>query len=372
VRGTVRSLASEKTAALKECFQPYLPRLELLEADLKREDGWTAACEGATYMLHVACPTDTASFSADPFNKRLKPDAEIQEVIDMVCSSTRMVFEVAKAAGVKRVVLTSSAIAMIQPGIAPVWFPMSGKPGEYDPAVYAKVANEDIWMDEDTWTDETLVAGYPRAKTLSEREAWKAVEGDTMELAVINPIITIGPQLHKLLWNNAFTPVDLAMHAEICPAMPWSDFSMVDVRDVAKAHVKAMLLPQAAGQRFLLCTEGMTSWDVLPIIAETFKPMGYNVIEPKKRMSKCFAGLLGCWDPFMHRIYLNWNSPIKARNTKWKRDLVPHPIDGRTSCLDTAFSAVKTGRYARKPGFHSDRPEYQGSAGFISLKASLA
>jgi nucleoside-diphosphate-sugar epimerase len=57
VRGTVRDLKNEKKIKpLKDLAGEDVGRLELVEADLLKEDTWDNAVKGCRYVMHVASP----------------------------------------------------------------------------------------------------------------------------------------------------------------------------------------------------------------------------------------------------------------------------------------------------------------------------
>jgi len=371
VRGTVRSLTSDKTKAVREMFQEYAKQLELVEADLKRTEGWDVACKGCTYVLHLACPVEVTTFAKDAMNRYLKDPPEVKKAIDTVISGTQAVLEAAKKNGVKRVVMTSSIAAHIPSGWCESSMPIPNVPGTYDPEAHLQTISEA------TWTNEKIVDGYLLAKVVSERVAWEAMEGSSTEFVTISPCYTFGPQLHQLIVCDSTTMIDIAMcqppnSDKALPAMPSMTLPLTDVRDVAKAHVKAMLLPAAAGNRYVVATANMDSQEILEICTELFKPMGYSTL--RMNLPKCVVGLMGCCDVLMWRIHRNWGKYPKIDNTKVKRDLVPELIDLRTSIVDTVLASVITGRYQRKPGFKTDKPEYQAkeTVSRIVLKASLS
>lgn len=369
VRGTVRSLTSAKTKAVREIFSAYADKLELVEADLKRSEGWDEACKGCTFVVHTACPVEMETFAKDPMNRVLKEPAEVDAAIKVVVDGTLFVINAAKNAGVKRVVMTSSIAAMIPSGFCEAMFPFRNVPGVYDPQAYLTT------IDESTWSNEKLVDGYLRAKTVSERVAWQAVEGSSTQLVCINPAVVTGPQLHARICCDSSAMVDIAMkqppdNPKSLPAMPSMVVPTIDVRDVAKAHVIALFAAEAAGNRYLLVNRLIDSLEYEEICAELFKPMGYQTLGLK--MPKCVVGLLSPCDPLMARIYNNWGKYPKVDNAKLLRELVPDLIDLKTSIEDTVLASVAVGRYERKPGFKTSKPEYQGTAQHISLKASLA
>merc|ERR1712129_612870 len=97
--------------------------------------------------------------------------------------------------------------------------------------------------------------------------------------------------------------------------------------------------------------------------------MGYNCLTTE--MPKCVIQCMSCCDPLMARILEVWGVHPAVDNSKLRRDLLPEMIDMKTSMQDTVYSNVAIGRYERKPGFKTDKPEYQGSSSVLKLTAKL-
>ena len=95
------------------------------------------------------------------------------------------------------------------------------------------------------------VSAYVKSKTLAERAAWDfmSAEGRALELAVVNPVAILGPVLGPDFASSILL-VRRMLDGEV-PALPRVTFGIVDVRDVAELHLRAMVHPAAAGQRFL-------------------------------------------------------------------------------------------------------------------------
>ena len=245
VRGTLRSASRE--AEVRETVARQVDageRLSFTTADLTDDAGWADAVANCTYVLHVASPFPAA------------PPKDENELIVPAREGALRVLRAAANAGVKRVVLTSSIAAVAH-----------GNDG---------LGNHTF--DEDDWSnvDGTLGA-YEKSKTLAERAAWDFIASDDakgMELAVINPGAVLGPVLNENLGTSAELVRRLLLRQ--LPACPRIGFSMVDVRDVASAHIAAMSVPEAAGKRFC-CTESH-AWirDIALILDKHFADRGYN------------------------------------------------------------------------------------------------
>lgn len=217
-RVTVRAPGQEAEvrATLRQAGVDPEDRLEFAVADLAADHGWADAMDGVSHVLHHASPF--------PFT----PPEREEDVILPARDGTLRVLSAARGAGVPRVVMTSSYAAV---GYTP-------KPGNR----YA----EDDWTDPDT---EGLPA-YHRSKVLAERAAWDYARTHTdIELAVVNPTGIFGPQLGAR--PNASVGLVEAMLTGRMPVVPIMYFGVVDVRDVVDLHLRAMLHPDAAGERFI-------------------------------------------------------------------------------------------------------------------------
>ncbi|MEV4581279.1 NAD-dependent epimerase/dehydratase family protein [Nonomuraea jabiensis] len=246
VRATVRSTAQE--AGLRAAVRrgdADDAGLEIVAADLMADDGWAAAVAGCEEVHHVASPI--------PVTQPENPD----ELIVPAREGTLRVLRAARDAGARRVVLTSSFAAV---GYTP-------KPGaEF---------TEDDWTDPDT----PGLAPYPRSKAIAERAAWALMErdgGDT-ELVVVNPTAILGPTLTTDLRSS--TQLIKAMLDGTMSLAPRQRFGVVDVRDVADLHLRAMAEPKAAGRRFLAVADGpaLSFLEVARILRRRLGPAGARV-----------------------------------------------------------------------------------------------
>lgn len=222
VRATVRTTAREpelRAAVRRDGADDS--GLEIVAADLMRDDGWAAATAGCEEVHHVASPI--------PAVQPDDPDALIRPARE----GTLRVLRAARDAGVRRTVLTSSFAAV---GYTP-------KPG-------AEFTEAD-------WTDPDApgLAPYPRSKAIAERAAWDWMrrDGGAMELVVVNPTGIFGPSLTPELRSS--TQLIKAMLDGTMDLAPRQRFGVVDVRDVADLHLRAMAAPEAAGKRFLAVSD---------------------------------------------------------------------------------------------------------------------
>lgn len=226
VRGTVRSLsrADEVKATLAaELGQGALDRLELVEADLLEDKGWTEATQGVATLMHIA----TAIRADEPKDQSL--------VIRPALEGTQRVFRFADAAGIKRIIMTSS--------IATVGYGHGQTSGRrvYDETYFTNLDNM-RW----TWA-------YCIGKTKAEQFAWAFAKDHGIGLTTVHPGAIIGPAL------DPDASISLQMVSGLLngstPAMPSNGFSIIDVRDVAALHLAALDNPELIGQRYLATAE---------------------------------------------------------------------------------------------------------------------
>ncbi len=216
VRTTVRDRSREPDirAGIAEVADAG-DRLAVVEADLLDDAGWSAAVEGCRYVLHPASPLGGGSE---------------ESLIATARDGALRVLRAAVDAGVDRVVLTSAANA--------------ASPTSYrEPGV----------TDEELWTDPEApgLDAYRRSKTLAERAAWQFVDDAQARptLSTVLPGAVLGP----ILGADNLGSVEVVgrlLRGEM-PRVPRIGLEVVDVRDVADAHIRAMTTPEAGGQRFL-------------------------------------------------------------------------------------------------------------------------
>lgn len=249
VRGTARS--PERAAKVKDTLRPHLSddadakiaKFEIVQADLSFDDGWGDAVAGCAYVLHVASPIP-----------RTPPKHEDDLIIPARDGALR-VLKAAAAAGVKRVVLTSSVAAVLY-----------GRDR-------SRTFDESDWSDVDAKT----IGAYEKSKTIAERAAWDFMGNldSELELAVINPGLVLGPVLDDD-WGTSGEVVKKLFDRDF-PACPDLNWAMVDVRDVASAHLAAMTTPEARGQRFICAAANHSIRDIALVLDEKFSDNGFKI-----------------------------------------------------------------------------------------------
>ena len=240
VRGTVRSL--EKGNRLRQALSDYAGKpisIELVMADLNSDHGWADAVKGVSFVQHVA----------SPFPAGQPKSAE--ELIGPAKDGALRVLKASRDAGVKRVVLTSS-VAAVDTG----W-------NEFPPAGY----DETHWAKLD---DPERASFYAQSKALAERAAWDfiASDGQGLELSVINPVGILGPAISENV-STSFATVIRPLSGKM-PGYPRIHQAIVDVRDVAAAHIEAMTRPEAAGERFIVSDEALWLSEIGAVLAKAY------------------------------------------------------------------------------------------------------
>ena len=304
VIGSLRDIskAHEVETAIKMHVE-IKDNLEFCQLDLLIDNGWDKAINGCDFVLHVASPY--VSYQPKDENELIKPAVE----------GTSRVLKFAKKFGVKRVVITSSVVAML---------------GD---------ANASIDINSKSWTNINAknVSAYVKSKTMAEKLAWDFVTNQhtnkPLELVVINPGPVFGPTLTGNL-NGASMSMYKDLISGKMPMLPQSSINMSDVRDVAEIHVKALENKQAVGKRFIVTTEMPYSFQEM---AKILKDEGYSKVSTKVapnfflRFMANFSNDIKGMLPFIGFIYKADVS--ETINTfDWK------PIDLKKTVLDTANS----------------------------------
>jgi dihydroflavonol-4-reductase len=316
VRTTVRSLAREADvrAMLKEGGAEPGEALEFVEADLLADAGWPEAVDGCRFVLHVASPFP----SSQPRNQF--------ELIVPARQGALRVLRAARDAGVERVVLTSS-FAAIGYGHKPTERPFT----------------------EEDWTElDDSASPYVKSKTLAERAAWDFVarEGGELELAVVNPVGVVGPVLGPDL-SSSIRLVKGALDGSM-PGAPRLSFNVVDVRDVADLHLRAMTDPAAKGERFLAVAGGPV-WikDVCDLLRAHLGVAAARV--PTREVPDLAVRALALVNAEARDILPDLGKVRRASNEKARRVLGWEPRSNEEGILATAQSLVRLG-FVQKVG----------------------
>lgn len=308
VRGTARSAA--RSTALNMILSDYTEKtieVPLVAADLGRDTGWEEAMEGVEAVLHVASPI--------PAN--LPRNAE--ELIIPARDGALRVLKAARSAGIKRVVMTSSMAA-----VAYGW-------GENRPVLLT----EEDWSNPDNLKDNTA---YTRSKTIAERAAWDYVngEGEGLELTTINPSLVLGPVMGGDF--SASLEIITQLLSGKLPAVPRMGFQVVDVRDVAEAHILALEKDVAIGQRYLVADDFFWMSDVADILREAFPDFPSRI--PSGELPNWLVHLLSLINTPLRQILVDLGKRRMVSSDKAKTELGWTPIPARDSIIASTESLI--------------------------------
>jgi len=309
VRTTVRSLTREAAvrAMLTDAGAAPNAPLSFRAADLERDEGWQEAVSGCDYVIHVASPMPAAA-----------PKAE-DELIRPARGGVLRVLRAARDAGVKRVVLTSSC-----------------------GAIYYGHPPQEGSFDETSWTNtDGEMSAYVRSKAIAERAAWDfmSAEGKSLELSVINPAGIFGP----ILGADFSSSIDLVTRLlKGMPGCPRLYFGVVDVRDVADLHNRAMTHPAARGERFI-ATSGdiMSMLAIAAVLRERLGDAAKRV--PTRELPSWLVRLVARFDRDLKTLVPLLDSTRRATSAKAQRMLGWRPRSPEDAIVATAESLIKFG-----------------------------
>lgn len=294
VRLTSRN--KEKTAQqmwIQKLLEKHQATVDFYAGDLEKEGSFDEALQGADFLIH----------SASPFKIQGIKDAK-KELIDPAVKGTQNVLNaVEKSNTIKRVILTSSIAAI------------------YGDAADNKLLDKETF-DESVWNTSSSVKHQPYSysKTLAEQEAWEINKGKQWELITINPGFIIGPSLVPRTDSTSIRFMLDMLNGKFKIGVPDLYFSVVDVRDVAKAHVRALETENVKGRH--VCTnKTMSALNMAEVLKQ----------EVGKRYGKLPSKNLPTWVAYVFTPILagfSWNYlnknlgiPFYFDNSKIKKSL---------------------------------------------------
>ena len=315
VRGTARS--ADRTVEVVAILSPHLSEdarsrlgmLDVVAADLTSDDGWSRAVEGCRYIMHVASPLPRGVVKDE--NQLIVPARD----------GALRVLRAAHDAGVERVVLTSSLSAIVYVNDR------------------SRVFTEDDWSN----LDGQRIGAYDKSKTIAERAAWAylaTVKGiSTMELVTINPGLVLGPLLSSD-WGTSGEMVKRILSHQV-PAIPNINFATVDVRDVASAHLSAMVSPEAAGQRFICAEADHSMMEIAQILKARYSSQGFKI--PTRRFPSIAIRVMAVFDKTVRLALNDLDSSQNVDSTKIRTVLKWQPRDLLEMTTAMADSMIEYG-----------------------------
>lgn len=306
VRGTIRSLA--RADAVRSALGVTADQLDLVAADLTSDDGWDTAVAGCRFVQHIASPLPVGV-----------PKDENELIVPARDGALR-VLRAAKAAGVERVVMTSSTAAIC----------------------YGMTRNRQTFTEAD-WSDLTNADSYAyvKSKTIAERAArdYMAGDGAGMEFVTINPGMVLGPVMGGDYSGSLVVLTKLLDGA--LPGTPRFGFPIVDVRDIAAAHLTAMTGEGLDGERFLCAGKFLWMRDIADILKSRLGDRAKHV--PSRNIPDWLVRLLGRFDAEVRMVLpeLGRERICDAAHAKDRLGWVPRPPE--ESIVDAARSLVAHG-----------------------------
>jgi dihydroflavonol-4-reductase len=247
VHTTLRQRVNE--AALRQQLGVGDDRLRVFEADLRADAGWGEAMRGCSHAAHVASPLP------------LGVPKHADELIVPARDGALRALAAARSAGVGRFVMTSSVAAIS----------------------YGRGRGEHRFTEAD-WTDlaQPGLSAYIQSKTVAERAArdWVSAQGSPFEFCSICPSVVLGPAPSRD-YSASLAVVQMLLDGQL-PACPDIGFGIVDVRDVADLHVRALTAPGLAGERFIASGRFMKLHEIAAVLRAELGAAARRV--PTRRM----------------------------------------------------------------------------------------
>lgn len=312
VIGSVRRSGGERE--VRDALRPHLSdpedaeaRLRFAMLDLDRDEGWDSALAGADALVHTASPF--------PMTQPKDP----QELIRPAVDGARRALAAARAANIGRVVMTSSTVAVIQ---SPLPRGMSA-------------------FDETCWTDPDApgMTAYARSKTLAERAAWDFVdqEAPDMALTTINPGLVLGAPLDRR-HGTSVGVIQRILRARD-PMLPRMGFPVVDVRDVATMHTRALERPETAGQRYLAADRFQWFVDLGQVLKAAYPDR--KIVT--RQAPDIIVRMLALFDPAIRSIIPDLGIERPVSNARARDEMDMHFVPAEQSIRDTAAYLLREG-----------------------------
>jgi dihydroflavonol-4-reductase len=309
VKTTLRSLKrqDEVIASLKAGGVEPDGRVEFAVADLMADTGWAEAAAGCDYAFHGASPT--------PAGDQIAEDDWVRPAVE----GNLRLLRAARDAGMKRVVLTS-AFGAVGAG--------------HEKSIGRPFVETD-------WSNlEGPIAPYQKSKTLAERASWDFIarEGNGLELASVNPTMVLGPALGD--FSHSIRTIKQMLDGQ--PGCPKINTCIVDVRDVADLHLRAMIDPRAAGERFL-ATSGDSLWmvEIARLLKDRLGPVAAKV--STRELPSLLVRTIALTNPVMKGIVPLLGVRLDATGDKARRVLGWNPRSPEEAILASAESLVRLG-----------------------------
>jgi len=310
VRATIRSLSRE--AELRKTLAKLLPEnpaLTFVAADLNSDAGWQEAAAGCVYVQHLASPLPTSNPKND------------DELVKPARDGALRVLRAARDAGAKRVVMTASVACIAY-----------GSGGRETPFTEADWTNEKDLSD---------TSPYERSKTIAERavRAWMTTDGGALELVTVHPGLVLGPVLGSD-FSASIEAIRKLLDGSV-PGLPRFGFPLVDVRDIADLHFRAMLAPGIAGERFIGANGFFWMKDIAAVLKRRLGAKARKV--PSIGLPSFVVRLAALMDPVIRDRLFELDKKRAVSNEKARTVLGWNPRPDEDAIVDTAESLIAQG-----------------------------
>ncbi|MAD67367.1 MAG: aldehyde reductase [Porticoccaceae bacterium] len=298
VNGTLRS-QDRQAEVLDSLERNNTPtrHLSLFEVDLNRDSGWDSAIRDCNYVLHVASPFVLTDEDEDFF---VKPAVE----------GVQRALKFSKKHNVKKVILTSSFAA-----------------------IHETLNDRQESFDEEDWSNPNKpgISFYAKSKTMAELAAWEFMEMENPDfsLAVINPVLVMGPSLTKDV-GTSNSLVKNMINGSV-PGTPKIHIGIVDVRDVASVHILAMESSSADGERIIVSEKELWVHEVAAILRDA----GFNKT-PKVEFPKWLMKVVALFRKDLALMVPMIGKRRDVSSSKARELLGWKPMKAELSIIDTA------------------------------------
>lgn len=301
VHAAVRNPNDEKKIEhLKKIAHETGGTIRFFKSDLLTPDSYVEAMQGCEVVFHTASPFSTSVKNVQ------------HELLDPAIKGTQNVLETAcKTPSVKRVVLTSSCAAIYTDAIDCQHTPG----GQLTEEIWNVTATEDYQP-------------YSLSKTLAEKKAWEIAKSQSQwDLITINPSLVLGPMLNPTgTTSESFSILQQMVDGSLKMGVPKMGVGLVDVRDVATAHIRAAYTPDAHG-RYITSAHNTDFYEMAKALQPKF---GKRYPIPNKVLPKWLLMLIG---PFVNKLMtrkfirnnvdVEWNADNNKIRKELKLDFIP-------------------------------------------------
>ncbi len=289
VHGTVRDpLDTAKVQHLHELARQHEGRLRLFQSDLTKPGSFDAAMHGCTDVIHTA----------SPYFLDAPTDAQRELVRPALDGTLNVLDAVERAQSVTRVVLTSSIAAL------------------YNDACDVSAATQHTVRESDVNPNRDIAHNpYAYSKTVAEQAAWSRHAQQTRwQLITIHPGAIFGPSRSKRGDATSVNMMVQFLNGSFRSGVPRLTLGLVDVRDAALAHVRAVLNPAASG-RYIAVAQAMRLLDMSALLR--VEACGLKNRLPRGEAPKALMWLIAPWVGMTRRyVARNVGHPIRFDNSR--------------------------------------------------------